>query len=61
MLGNAGNDKFMTIISEANQLSYTGEVKNNVYHGMGVLDVRTKKDGFRYKGQFENGKRHGVG
>ena len=51
----------MTIISEANQLSYRGEVKNNVYHGMGVLDVRTKKDGFRYKGQFENGKRHGVG
>jgi hypothetical protein len=37
--------------------SYTGEYKNNAYHGQGVLSIRD----LRYEGEFVNGKRHGYG
>ena len=44
---------------------YEGEVKNMVYHGFGTLTYPKKSAGakqkFAYKGEWNNGNRHGKG
>jgi hypothetical protein len=56
----------MNIYSDFHKSEYIGQVKKinedeYRYHGKGRLLCGSRKDGFEYVGDFDNGKRHGVG
>ena len=56
---NIFQTSFQTIINFfSNIKSYSGDYKNDLYHGKGRLEF---KDGSVYEGQFKNNKMHGYG
>ena len=56
---NIFQTSFQTIINFfSNIKSYSGDYKNDLYHGKGRLEF---KDGSVYEGQFENNKMDGYG